>query len=243
MKNFKLTALIFFILSLNACVVTQDKLWGKKYYNENFKKFAIGDNGEELILFGEKYEYHLTDSADGQYKYGFSKGQIKKIQNILLSEESNKFKLSQSNIRIISSKGELNDGYIWFKIKKDQLSPNGIKLVESLTGSKFKSLRDPVVINANGISGKRYTKDESKYRIYNLNLANKFQDNIYIEYSPLLNTTGKILLTPFAMAADIIMMPITIPYKIYRDIKESKTDHYCQGEFCGYDKLNTNSKN
>ena len=64
---------------------------------------------------------------------------------------------------------------------------------------------------------------------------------IIIEDPTKMQKTGKALVTPFAIAADIVLLPITLPLFVYQQVKESQTPHFCQGEFCGYDKLKSDN--
>lgn len=45
----------------------------------------------------------------------------------------------------------------------------------------------------------------------------------------------RVVATPFTLAVDTLLLPIIVPLFVYSLYKQSTTNYWCQGEFCGYD--------
>ena len=67
-----------------------------------------------------------------------------------------------------------------------------------------------------------------------------WQGVIHEEYTTSEKAT-RVIATPFTLAVDTLLLPIIAPLFIHSMFKQSTTDYWCQGEFCGYDKKQKNS--
>ena len=185
---------------LSSCKITQDGLWGVDLYKEEFKEFSISDDGKGVILVGKKHHYLLDDNNDV-------------LKPIINSSVISKIEILQNGIFLIeaSSKKAKFDFRI-VSLDADFLSDEEKKVFKKLNFSEpsnrhgdYNYRRFYESLHLEGIRYIPNSKDT--YKTYPLNLAKPF--NRKIEEEPTtLKTTSKILLTPFAVAADIVLSPV-----------------------------------
>ncbi len=184
---------------LSSCKITQEFLWSD-VYKEDFKEFAIGDDGRSVILVGKKYHYLFGDES-GDLKRIIDSQVISKIKNLqtgVFSVDASS-KRTRFDLRVAS-------------INADLLSDDEKKVFQKLRFSEpnnnssdynyhrfYESLQ---------LQGARYLPTpKDTYKIHPLNLAEPFDEYVQEKQTPL-KTTGKVLLTPFAVVADILMIPL-----------------------------------
>ncbi len=194
------TSLILISLTLSSCKITQEGLWGADFYKENFKEFAISDDGKGLILVGKKYHYLLEDK-DGVLKRIIESSVISKIQildnGIFFVDASSK--KAKFDFRIVSMDADLLSDEEKKVFKKLNFSEPSNRHGDYNYLRFYESLR---------LEGSRYLPTpKNTYKTHQLNLAEPFEYDINEEPTPL-KTTGKVLLTPFAVAADIVLSPV-----------------------------------
>ena len=225
MKKFKFILLILALLNLNNCAFSA-KLWEPKIHDEMVKDMLINEEGDKVLILAKKYDYFLGDDK-------------KMIKFLAMWEDKSLLVIDVDNI---TAKGKKVESAIYFNAKVKNLSEKQIKFLESLKARKYdnnKTLGIPA-LNLTGLrfaSGSKSTKGFTSTGF----IKNEQKTAIFEQNTPI-QTTGKIILTPFTLAADILLIPITIPLFMYQQIKESQTEDFCQGDFCGYDKLPKDSK-
>jgi len=185
---------------LSSCKITQEVLWGVDLYKEDFKEFAIGEDRKSVILVGNKYHYLLDDKND-VLKRIIDSSVISKIEvldngRFLVDASSKK---AEFDFRIVSVDAKMlsdEEKKVFKKLRFSEPSNNGL---DYNYRRFYKSLF---------LEGTRYLPTpKDTYKTYPLNPAKPFSRDIKENPTPL-KTTGKILLTPFAVAADILMAPL-----------------------------------
>lgn len=201
-------SLIVISLVLGSCKITQEVLWGSNIQridkDEILQDLLVNQDGARLILVGSKYDYFINDEEQ----------KIKKI-----STWSGKEKL-QSSFSLDASNSKVEVG-ISFIVPNSILTPEQQKFLRSFRDSKFEKKYDEKFGNNGkmlsirvGLIGTR-TKIESsqndskKYDGFvSTRLIKKDYKTDIIERRTSSQTFGKILLTPFAVAADIVLSPV-----------------------------------
>lgn len=216
--------IITFAFVINSCAITQDKLWGNGHYDETFKGYAVNENKKEILIRGEKYDYVLNDDS----------GNLINIINLVnKSQLSNLVNgLGDSYLVVMDPK---ITGHLSIQIRSKSLSKEQINELESMGFIKRNYGEHDYSFHPN-IYGNRQDLRINKDFQDIITFHKSFYYEGIIEKPTLLKTTGLILLTPFAMAADILLMPITIPARLYHSYRESQETHFCTGEFCNYNK-------
>jgi len=188
--------LIVILTLLSSCKITQEDLWGPKFYNETFREFSISAENKEVILVGSKYHYLLEDESE-------------LLKNVITSPLSNQVSLGGNNLRAsASNKLSFELGIMTSKI--DTMSKSEIKFFENLKFSKSKTNSEPArntLRESLDLNGERYIPaPNNTYKTEPLILAKEFSATIWEERTKP-ETATKILLTPFAVIADILMAP------------------------------------
>jgi hypothetical protein len=226
MKNLKIIIPIFFILFLSSCAITQEELWGSKSYNDSFKKFFIDKQNNRVVLIGENskafdgkenYHYALDDKVydiikmyqyDEDYKYVWPNlncpdalGNVRKVFE--LGIKTGDMKISFDYPQATGSQIIVREMGIIFD--KTKLSKDDIQFLYKQNFQNAQSGNN--VFQYCPIKIVRYPASKEIAKNYNLhNLDFKKDGQIWEKNTPL-QTAGKILLTPFAIAADILMAP------------------------------------
>jgi hypothetical protein len=203
-KKFFLFVVIFIITT--SCKITQEGLWGVKVDNDEVvKSIFISEDGKEAILLGEKYDYFLTDDEVTPVRR--STVMLKKL---FLWEGRNKLKVG-SSVRAKGSEVEVN---LYFKVDIKSLTKEELKFIKDNEGREFDHNSNFPKMSLPALELKGYRVDAGSKVIDNKFIQTGFiktndKTMIFEERTPL-KTTSKILLTPFAVAADILMIPLYI---------------------------------
>lgn len=199
--------LIICVFVLNGCTF-RDRLWEAKIdEGEVVQDLLISEDGYRVVVLGRKYDYFLKD--DKQL-----------IQNLMKWDGKNGLVV---NINAITAEGEKVEARVIIEGNDKKLSENQSNLMwQDLLGIRY-------------LSGLKRNEYESNF--VSTGLIKTPQRTSIFENPTKLEKAGKVLITPFAIAADIILLPITIPIFVNQQVKESKTDYFCEGDFCGYDRV------
>ena len=207
-----LTSLIAISLTLSSCKVTQEVLWGANIdEDEVIKDLLINSDGDKLVVIGKKYHYFANDEKkevrkilmwDGKEKLktGIGLGAKGLEAEVEISFEAKISDLSKKQLEFIKSIG---DGIIYDHGKKISIPRLELKGTRVAASSDLKSDQDFV---STGL-----IKSEQK--------ASIFEDRTPSQ------TTGKILLTPFAVAADIILSPVYFVSTMWASITTRHAGH------------------
>ncbi len=199
MKNLKFITAIFFILFLNSCSITQEELWGSKIdEDEIVKDLLINEDGTQVIKVGKKYYYFLDDEK-------------KMVQKLFLWDGKEKL-VMDTYIRARGAEVKLG---INFKAKVKDLSKKQIEFLEDLDGRKFtdNSGEKNISLPHLTLKGSRIKSDSDLIKnktdnFISTGFVKKEYEEVSIEDPTPPQIAGKILLTPFAVAADILLAPI-----------------------------------
>jgi len=227
MKSFR-KVLFICIFMLSGCAVSS-KIWEPKIdYDESAKDILINNDGTMVIVFGKKYDYLLSDDE-------------KVIQKLF--QWDGKASLT-ANVNVITAKGKEVEVKLMFQAKAKNLSEKQIDFLIWFPGkgtwnNDSKTAMDLPIIELTGIrySSGLKTNDYKSQGFFSTGFIKNEHATAIFEDPTALQTTGKVLVTPFTLTADILLLPIMIPYFIYHQIRESQTNHFCEGDFCGYDKI------
>lgn len=205
--------LVIFLLSLNGCAVS-GKVWNTKYYNESFKNYFIDEENNRIVLIGENkmaydvkenYHYYVKDN-DRNIKKVFEIGARSKDLSISLGHTQARGSRIITSLGLGFDKKNLLNNEIIF-LHKNQF-------IDGKIGSKIGHIyRDSEMV--------RYPASKEPVRNYKLISLNFKEEVRFWEENTPLQTTGKVLLTPFTLAIDALLLPITVPYFIYHQVKES----------------------
>ena len=259
MRNFKILLVVCLFL-LNGCTITKG-MWESRLSEDSIRSFFIDDQSNRIVLIGENktayqgkenYHYELDDKvedivkmykSDEKWRYVSSDlncpdkfGNIKKIFE--LGAKTKDLTISFAYGRAVGPKvfpWSMSINFNKKKLSKDEidfLHQNNFK--NASQGNRIFQ-RCPVKII-------RYPASKETLKNFNPILFSSLNEIGVEEENTPLQTTGKVLLTPFTIVADIVLLPITVPYFLYSQVHESQTSHFCEGEFCGYDKLSKDSK-
>ena len=225
MRNFR-KILIICIFVLNGCAVSQ-KMWNAGSYRESFKSYFIDEKNNAVVLIGENmtafkgkenYHYSVKDKDESIEKAFRLSAKIEDIELVF------RFTKARGAFDVTSS--------LWVGFDKKILSDSKINFLQNnnfKVGNKVGySYENPTII--------RYPASKEFFKNYKI-LPLHFESVEVFQQNTSLQTAYKTILTPFTLAADILLFPITIPHFIYHQIKESQTNHFCEGDFCGYDKI------
>lgn len=231
MKNFK-KILVVCVVFLNGCAVSQ-KMWNAGSYQESFKNYFIDEENNRVVLIGEN-----NGAYKGKENYYYA---IKDDnENITKIFEIGRAKGIEMSFGYTQARGlEVFPWSMWIGFNKELLSKDDIIFLQEnkfKTGSKIGYSYDLITLT-------RYPSSKEFSKNYKTSSILSFEGVQIFEKNTPLQTTGKALATPFTLAADILLLTITIPYFIYHQVKESQTQHFCEGEFCGYDKIPKSNQN
>lgn len=230
MKNFKKT-LVACIFLLSGCAFS-GKVWEPKYYEESFKTYFIDEDGGRVVLIGgnqaafkgaESYHYLIEGDENG----------VKEVFN--LGAQKRNLEVSFGYTEAKGSK--VFPRAFWTGFDKKNLSSEEI---EFLQNKEFK-FGTKAGRSYEGLTLNRYPASKEKTKNYKTIPIIKKPGRIWEQSTPL-QTTGKVLITPLTLAADILLLPITIPYFIYHQASQANSQHFCEGEFCDYEKIPTKNR-
>lgn len=227
-KVISLASLILVSLILSSCKITQESLWGSKSYEESFGSFFI-DEKNRVLLIGENKEIF---KEKGSYHY-IVDGDVEEVVREFMTKEKYRYVRDNlncptefSNLRIknifeIGARiGKMELSLSYPEAKGDRIFVRSMGMVfdkKDLSGDEIKFLRK---------SGFKETKNEKKfYQNCPIYLYRHFSSREAVQNRKLIpinsgkneqiwerdtpsQTFGKILLTPFAVAADIILAPV-----------------------------------
>jgi hypothetical protein len=189
------TSLIITSLMLGSCKITQEGLWGAKIdEDESIKDFLINSDGSKIIVIGTKYHYLVNDEK-------------KEVRKILMWDGKEKLETGIG----LRAKGLEAEVEINFEAKIKDFSKNQLEFIKSLGDSRIYDFGNKISIPRLDLKGTRVVA------VNDLNLDQDFvstglikteQDAAIFEDRTPSQTFGKILLTPFAVAADIVLSPV-----------------------------------
>ena len=207
MKNSK-KLLITCLFLLSGCTITKG-MWEPRIYDENFKNYFIDEKVNRVVLIGEN---NLACNGKEGFNYSIDIKE-KNLEDVFKFGEKKPLELS---FEFAEVEGSNLITPLWLGFDKKNLSSEEIKVLQSRfkVGTKVGFRYEKVLIE-------RYpSSKESNINPKLISVLNKNQ--MITEKNTPIQTTGKILLTPFTLAADILLIPITIPLFIYQQIKESQ---------------------
>ena len=197
MKNLKLTLLFLLIAAfLNSCKLTQEVVWGAKIdRDEIIKDLLINEDGTQVVVVGEKYYYFLNDEK-------------KMVQKLFLWDGKEKLEIHT----VIQAKGFDIELSIYFKAKVKDLSKEQLQLLKSIdkTFNDKNQLERLPSIDLKGSrikSNSALIKNKTDNFISTEFVKKEYEEAIFEDPTPP-QIAGKILLTPFAVALDILLAPI-----------------------------------
>lgn len=229
MKILKILSATFLILSLSNCVYTKDMLWGDDYSNESFKSFFIDKKTNKVVLVGENktayrerenYYYLLDDRVEDVVREYNSKDKYRSVRKFIncpekfgdivkVFEIGAKENYMQISLGFLEAKGskifahELNIAF-----DKKRLSEDDIRFLYS---KNFKDVDNGVnLYQSCPVRMIRYPS--SKIKVEDATVVSfSPQEKLSItEKSTPIEIFGKIILTPFALALDIVATPLYI---------------------------------
>lgn len=202
-KNLFNLFLLTSVLFLTSCYMTSEVVWGNKFYDETFKGFTISED-EKVILVGEKF-YYLIDEPTGNFKKFLEWQQDSKVA----------FRLGDSYVETTGSKlGK----WIIVVVQTADLTKQQIKFVESIDFKHVQTSRLNYFDLDKNFTGTRFLPDPKTN--YKISLFNKPQEKPLIKenHTPL-KKTAKLLITPVAIAIDIITLPADLVRFVYQKLK------------------------
>lgn len=208
----KLILLLTIFLMISSCKITQEGLWGAKIDREEIvKDLLINSDGSKLMVIGIKYHYFISDE--------------KKIVKKILSWDG-KEKLET---RIgLGAKGPEVEVQIRFEAKIKDFSKKQIEFIKSLGDGRIYDFGNKISIPRLDLKGTRIAtaKDlKIDQDFVSTGLIKTDQDAAIFEDRTPSQTFGKILLTPFAVAADIVLAPVYLVTAITIGILNHHANH------------------
>ena len=200
MRNFRLATLSLFILFLTSCGMTQDVVWGNKYYDESFKDFFIDQKNNKIVLVGEN-----NSAYNGNKNYNYTIDRNDDLRKI--------FELGiKSNIDIDFGYVEVRGSRVVFRSMLIRLNKNNLSKEELnfLYKNHFEDAKvgNIVWFKSGSITAIRQIVSREISENYKLiSFKSKNNKKMWEENTPP-QIAGKILLTPFAVALDILLAPI-----------------------------------
>lgn len=206
MKNLRIIISMFFILFLTSCGVTQDVVWGAKIdEDEIVKDLLINEDGSQVIVVAKKYYYFADDEK-------------KIVKKISFWEGKEKLKASIN----FGAKGKQAEVEIYLEAFIKDFSKKQIEFLKSIGGRECDWAFDKNYVNkiytriclpTIDLKGKRISVKKGDIDLQGFvstDLIKKEQEAAIFEDPTPLQTTGKILLTPFTLALDIITAPFLL---------------------------------
>ncbi len=207
-----LVSLILVCLTLNSCV-TKNFLWVPKIdEDEVIKDLLINDDGSQLILVGKKYSYFLSDEE-------------KKIKKLLAWDWKDKLKTTTG----VVARGDKVEVDFWIDATLKDLSEKQIRFLKLINGKIF-DWGKKISIPAIELKGTRVPSDMALITDFEKNftstglIKSEYKESIFEKRTPS-QTFGKILLTPFAVAADIVLAPVYLVTAITIGILNHHANH------------------
>lgn len=202
-KIISLISLFAILFMFSSCKITQEGLWGAKIDDgEVVKDLLINNDKTKLIIVGNKYTYFLSDKE-------------KKIQRLLLWDRKEKLEIGF----IITAKGSEVEVDVSTQAPIKTLSKKQIEFLKSLGGKernheswRTKEFLDIVLprmifIGTRQGSNKPLSQNQTDEFVSTSLVKSEDKTSIFEDRTPS-QTFGKILLTPFAVAADIVLSPL-----------------------------------
>lgn len=181
--KFLFVALLFLLTS---CAVTKS-VWDRQY-DETFRKFLIKPDGG-IVFLGNKYHYVITDKSDA-------------IKELLVSPSRGFLFINVEKTYLkVNLKNEMS-GYITIEAFFSKLPPQNYEFLRSLG---FRRDEESMALTMKlSFAGNRYLPRDDPGRFFPI------LDRTYIipvHYSSgVVGTTGKVVLTPFAVIADSVIL-------------------------------------
>jgi|GEM_PF-3682063 len=179
----KTLGLIVLCFILSSCATK--KLWEKDYYYDDLYGFAVSEGADNVVIMGEKYHYMVRS---------------KELKELLLSGNSRYFEVELAEFQY---NGNRVYGKVNFTTDKETVEAKGI-------GNFLKKLRfvdsGQKVSLSLAIDGTRYEVME------NVKGLEKFTKHYRVKVvrNSSLAFTGKLLVSPFAIALDGALIPIMV---------------------------------
>ncbi len=237
MKILKTLSAAFLIFSLSNCVYTKDRLWGKSYSDESFKSFFIDKESKKVVLVGENktvyrgkenYYYTLDDRVEDVVREYNSKDRYRSVRKFIncpdqlgdivrifeIGAKANYMQISLGFLEARGSKVFVHEMKVTFDKKK--LSKDDIKFLYS---KNFKDVnKGASLYQSCPVRMVRYPSSKIKVKDFTV-VPLSSQDEVSITEKPTpIKIVGKIILTPVAVVADIIL----IPFYALEMVKQSK---------------------
>ena len=183
---------------LNSCKLTQEVVWGAKIdRDEIVKDLLINEDGTRLIVIAKKYYYFADDE----------KNIVKKM-----SSWEGKEKLETSVD--FGAKGKQAKVEIYFEAFIKDLSKKQIEFLKDLGGKQYtdnsgnKKISSRLTLKGiRLVSNSDLIKNKMDGFLSTGLMKSDYKAAIFEDLTPP-QIAGKILLTPFAVAADILLAPI-----------------------------------
>lgn len=206
-------------LMLSSCI-TQNFLWVPKIdKDESIKDLLINGDGTELFLMGKKYSYFLNDEE-------------KKIRKLLIWDGREKLEVGF----IITAKGSEVEIDVSAQAPIKKLSKKQIEFMKSLDGKernheswRTKEFLDIVLPRMTFVGSRKASNVPLSQNQINefvsTGLVKSEDETSIFEDRTTSQTLGKILLTPFAVAADIVLSPVYFVTIMWVAIAEHHVSH------------------
>ena len=209
MKKFKFILLVVCVILLSGCTITKG-MWEMSYYKDGFKNYFIDEKTGQSVLIGENktayegrdgYHYLVLNERDG----------IEFNDAIKLGNNSTKVDLKTGPIRVEGN--SVKPFWLWLGFNKNSLHRNQILDLRNKNDCGEDEIKLGCRFEKITITRYPSSKETSK-NFTTIPFLSLEEVEIGKQNTPL-QTTGKIILTPFTLAADILLIPITIPLFIY----------------------------
>ena len=185
MKFYKILLLV--TLSLFTSCNTTSKLW-RPAYNENLRSFLINAN-QDIVLLGDKYNYVIDDH-------------MHLLKDVLSSEVHRMTFINEKKTKIEVDRDNYIGGYIVIETFSNRMSRDDFLFLRSWgfssQGAEAMSLHIP-------LRGVRYEMPSylNAQQYYPLNRVYTIRVD---SSSSSIGAVGKVVLTPFTLAADTILL-------------------------------------
>jgi len=209
--------IILFTLSLQSCYVTKSVILKENSYLENFDKLLIDQEHKKIILISsdEKYHYIIPDE-DGT------------MAKLALWDSLSEIRFSTKyGSALLKNDTDFEVPYFILVTNKVVTSEKQIAFPESLGfnevgGSKLERGRFTKSYIAK--SGKKVrAKKIDEENIQTVNFDSPYQMEFLVTTESTAQKASKLILLPFAAAADVVLLPITIPVWLVTRDEDNKT--------------------
>lgn len=207
MKKIFILTLILFIAIMSSIGCTS-LLWQKKVVNDNYNElvdgFFVNQEKSKIVILGQKYHYILSMNEEFLFCL-----QHYKDNGIIFHLDQGKYSVRHDEVTVALS----------IEIDKTKASDEVLRWAEHYALSRQNKIEYDVassyIINFN-IAGKRYFSDpkvNEKLKIFQQPITLKVKGWNY-EKETFSSVTYKVVMTPFAVALDIIGTLVAIPVAV-----------------------------